>query len=570
MMESKIDPSTGETVIQYLDRTYSALLLDRQSYDQHYRDLSAYIYPRSTRFFSTEKNRNGNQRNSKIINNTATLALRTLSAGMMSGDTSPSRPWFALRSHDPELGKVQAVKLWLDTVRSTMNEVFLKSNLYTTLPVVYEDLGCFGTSAFALMEDDEDTMRCYHFPIGSYVLSVGHRGNVNGCYRDFQMSVVQLVEKFGLENCSTNVKSLYATRQLTKQIDVRHAIDENPDPDPEKLESHNLPFRDVYYEKGGNEGCYLSYKGYHEFPIMAPRWRVVGEDTWGNSPAMETLGDVMQLQQMEKRKLQALDMLLDPPRSVPASLRNEYIGTMSGEKTFTAGGSTEKVEPNYVINPYLNHMDASIAQVEQRVKRGLFEDIFLMIADIGRSNVTATEIQARQQEKMMVMGPVLERLNDEMKDPIIRRTFGIMSRAGLLPPPPPELQGTPLVVEYVSIMAAALKLQGVVAVERLVGFVGSVGNTRPDALDKLNTDEVIDNYADMVGTAPKLINDTDTVKKIRDARAAAAAKEQMMQQAQQAAATAKTMADTSTTTPSMLQAMSGALQQAGPIAGGNQ
>lgn len=567
MIEAKVDPSTGETVIQTMDRAFATYLLDRSSYDRHYKDLSAYIYPRATRFFAADKNRTGNARNTKIINNTATLALRTLSAGLMSGDTSPSRPWFAMRTHDPVLAKVQAVRVWLDSVRNIIAETLLKSNLYTTLPVVYEDLGCFGTSAFIVMEDDEDTIRCYHFPIGSYVLSVGHRGNVNGLYRDMQMSVAQLVAKFGLENCSTSVKSLFKARDLGKQIDVRHCIDENPDADSENMESSNLPFRDCYYEKGSHENKYLSFTGFHEFPVMAPRWRVVGEDTWGNSPAMETLGDVMQLQQMEKRKLQALDMLLDPPRSVPASLRNEYIGTMAGEKSFIAGGGTDKVEPNYVINPYLNHMDASIAQVEQRVKRGLFEDIFLMIAEIGRSNVTATEIQARQQEKMMVMGPVLERLNDEMKDPLIKRVFGIMSRAGLLPEPPEELQGSPLVVEYISIMAQALKLQGVVAVERLVGFIGGVANTRPDALDKLNTDETIDNYADMVGTSPKLINDDATVAKIREARAAQAQREQMMAAAQSMAGTAKTMADTDTSTPSMLQAMSGALQQAGPMPG---
>jgi hypothetical protein len=165
------------------------------------------------------------------------------------------------------------------------------------------------------------------------------------------------------------------------------------------------------------------------------------------------------------------------------------------------------------------------------------------------------------------MGPVLERMNDELLDPIIKRTYGIMERAGLIPLPPQELQDKPIVVEYVSIMAQAMKLQGVVSVERLVGFVGSVGNTRPDALDKLNTDETIDAYADMVGTPPQLVNDMDTVKKIRDARAAQQAQAQQLAAAQQAATTAKTMADTQTSTPSMLQSMAGVLGQAGPQAG---
>ena len=158
----------------------------------------------------------------------------------------------------------------------------------------------------------------------------------------------------------------------------------------------------------------------------------------------------------------------------------------------------------------------------------------------------------------MAMGPVLERLNDEMLDPIVKRTYAIMERTGLLPIPPPELMDMPLVIDYISIMAQAMKLQGVVAVERLVGFVGSVGNSRADALDKLNTDEAIDSYADMVGVPPQLINDLATVTNIRKGRAAQEAQQVAMAQAQQAASTAKTMADTQTSTPSMLQTMAGA------------
>ncbi len=561
------DPVTGETLPQYFNRRNVTLKQDQSSFLQHWRDLSKYLSPRSSRFFVTEKNQNGNRRNTAIINNTGTLALRTLSAGMMSGITSPSRPWFNLRTHNNELNRVQAVKVWLDKVRTLIGETFLKSNLYTTLPVVYEDLGAYGTAAFALMEDSEDVIRCYMFPIGSYTLSIGPRGNVNGCFREFAMSVAQLVSKFGLENCSDFVQNQFKTKALDGNVQVIHVIEENPDAMAGKLESKYLPFRSVYYERTSSDKV-LEYKGTHEFAVMAPRWRVTGEDTWGNSPAMDCLGDVAQIQQMEKRKLQALDMLLSPPRNVPASLRNEYVGTLAGELTFIpdqANGA--RVEPSYVINPNLQYIGAEIQNVEHRVKRGLFEDLFLMIAEIDKSGVTATEIQARQQEKLMAMGPVLERLNDEMLDPIVRRTYSILERAGLIPPPPPELQDQPIVIEYISIMAQAMKLQGVVGVERLVGFIGSISAQRPDALDKLNTDEVIDAYADMVGVPPSMVNDAGVIAKIRQARAQQEQQQQAMAMAQQGAQTAKVMADTQTSTPSMLQAMSGALQQAGPMAG---
>ena len=559
------DPITGETLPQYFNRRDVNLKQDQLSFLQHWRDLSKYLLPRSSRFFVSDKNQLGNRRNTAIINNTGTLALRTLSAGMMSGITSPSRPWFNLRTHNTALNKNQAVKVWLDDVRNLMSETFLKSNLYTTLPVVYEDLGCFGTSAFALMEDDEDVIRCYMFPIGSYTLSIGPRGNVNGCFREFEMTVAQLVAQFGIDNCSDFVQSQFKTKNLDTGIRVKHVIEENPDSMDGMLDSKFLPFRSVYYEMKETTKV-LEYKGTHEFAVMAPRWRVTGEDTWGNAPAMDVLGDVAQLQQMEKRKLQAIDMLITPPRNVPAELRNEYIGTLANEMTFIPSNATgAKVEPSYVINPNIQYIGGEIQLVMQRIRKGLFEDLFLMIAEIDKSGVTATEIQARQQEKMMAMGPVLERLNDEMLDPIVRRTYSILERAGMIPTPPPELQGQPIVIEYISIMAQAMKLQGVVGVERLVGFIGGISAQRPDALDKLNTDEVIDAYADMVGVPPNLVNDSETVGKIRDARQKQEAQAQQMAQLQQSAQTAKVMADTQTSSPSMLQIMAGAAQQAGPL-----
>lgn len=561
------DSYTGETVTAYLNRRNSALKTLASPTMKFYDDIAKFMLPRSVRFSSTEKNQES-RRNKNIINNTAGYALRTGSAGMMSGITSPSRPWFNLLTSSDKLNKRQDVKVWLDEVRKLMVKVFTKSNLYTTLPAVYKELMAFGTSCFALMEDDEDTIRCYAFPLGSYVLCIGPRGNINGCIREYRQSVGQLVKEFGLENCSSTVQAAWKNRQFETEVDVIHAVEENPDADETKLESRYLPYRSVYFEKKVNTNDFLRFKGLHEMAIIAPRWEVTGEDTWGFGLGSDVLGDVSMLQTLEKRKLQSLDTLNDPPRNAPASMANEFIGRLSGETSYVPDNlAGQKVEAAYEIDPHLADMRAEIAATEQRVKHGLFEDLFLMIAEIERSNVTATEIQARQQEKMMAMGPVLERLNDEMLDLIVRRTYAIMERAGQIPTPPSDLQGQAIVIEYISIMAQAMKLQGLVGVERFVAFVGGFANTRPDALDKLNSDECIDAYGDMTGVPPALINDADTVKKIRADRADKERAAQSMAMAEQGAKTAKTLADTQVTQPSALQAMAGVLNQAGPQVG---
>src|SRR6185369_12490543 len=185
--------------------------------------------PRQSRFLISDRNRSdSDKRSTKIWNETPIFAGRTLASGMMSGMSNPSQQWIRLTLSDPDLVKFQPVKMWLATARDRMLTVFLKSNLYTTLPLVYSDLGFHGTSAYLLMEDWEDLIRAYHMPIGSYMLACDERGMVDTCYREFMMSARQVVQKFGDSKVSKQ------TAELAKQpcgknqwVSIVHAIERN-------------------------------------------------------------------------------------------------------------------------------------------------------------------------------------------------------------------------------------------------------------------------------------------------------------------------------------------------------
>ena len=101
---------------------------ERSTFLSHWRECANYILPRRSRFYTTDVNR-GDRRNQNIIDSTATLAARTLQSGMMSGLTSPARPWFRLTTPDPGLAEFGAVKGWLDIVTRRMINVLLKSNI---------------------------------------------------------------------------------------------------------------------------------------------------------------------------------------------------------------------------------------------------------------------------------------------------------------------------------------------------------------------------------------------------------------------------------------------------------
>lgn len=544
-----------ESKRQRLDRRLSELTTERSSFIRHWQDLSDYILPRQARFTVTDRNR-GDRKNSKIIDNTATLAVRTLSSGMMSGITSPARPWFQLRTADPRLNEYTPVKMWLDLVKTRMSEVFLRSNLYTTLPMTYADLGVFGTNAFAILEDDEDVIRCYPFPIGSYAIGTSYRGNVDSVYREFQMTVRQLVGQFGLAACSTSVRNQWERGNNESWIDVVHVVEPNENHDERKAASKFKRFKSCYYEKGAEGDNMLREAGFDDFPVMAPRWSLTGEDVYGHSPGMDALGDIRALQLEQRRKAQAIDKMVNPPMTAPSSLRNQRASLLPGDVTYldTAQGQ-QGFAPAYEINPRINELMMDIQENQGRIRRAFFEDLFLMIANDQRSNITAREIQERHEEKLLMLGPVLERLNDELLDPLIDRTFGIMMRMGLIPPPPKELQGMDLSVEYVSVMAQAMKLTGITGIERFMAFAGNVAQARPEVMDKIDFDQVIDEYANMVGTPPSIVLDDETVAKTRQARAEQQAQMQQAAMLQQTADTAKTLSDTQVTDENAVGAM---------------
>ncbi|MCW9409534.1 portal protein [Klebsiella quasipneumoniae] len=549
----------AETLKEQLQKQQAQLTNDRSSFDPHWRELSDFINPRGSRFLVTDVNRD-DRRNTKIVDPTATLAARTLSSGMMSGITSPARPWFKLATPDPDMMDYGPVKLWLEVVQRRMNEVFNKSNIYQSLPLLYASLGNYSTGAMAVLEDDSDVIRTMMFPIGSYYMANSARGSVDTCFRKFSMTVRQLVMEFGLNNVSDSVKGMWDSGNYESWIEVIHAVYPNIDRDTAKLNSKNKPVKSVYYEVGGDSDKLLRESGFDEFPIMAPRWEVNGEDVYGSScPGMIALGQVKALQLEQKRKSQLIDKATNPPMVGPSSLRNQRVSLLPGDITYIDQVTGQDgFKPAYLVNPNTADLLADIQDTRQIINSAYFVDLFMMLQNINTRSMPVEAVIEMKEEKLLMLGPVLERLNDECLNPLIDRTFSIMARKNLLPPPPDVLQGMPLRIEYISVMAQAQKSIGLSSLSSTVGFIGQLAQAKPEALDKLNVDQAIDAFAEMSGVSPTVIVPQEQVEQVREQRAQQQQQQQMVAMGMAAAQGAKTLSEAQTEDPSVLTALSNA------------
>jgi hypothetical protein len=531
---------------------WGQLKQERSSWWAHWQEISSYLLPRSGRYFTQDRDK-GWRRHNNIYDNTGTRSLRVLGAGMMAGATSPARQWFRLGTSDPQLNEFQPVKLWLDDVQSRMQLVFQKSNTYRALHTMYEELGAFGTASSIVLPDYNNVIHHYPQTIGEYALATDYQGRVNTLYREFEKTVAEIVKEFGIDKVSTTVKNLYDRGQLDTWITIIHAIEPREDRDPKMRDSLNMAYGSYYFELGSNPGKYLRESGFVDFPVVAPRWATTGGDIYGHSPGMEALGDVKQLQHEQLRKAQCIDYQTKPPLQVPTSMKNRDVDTLPGGISFvdanTAGGG---IRSAFQVNLDLNALLLDIQDVRERVRGAFYADLFLMLANATDTRMTATEVAERHEEKLLMLGPVLERLHNELLDPLIEMTFNRMVEANVLPPPPQELQGMELNVEFVSMLAQAQRAIGTNSVDRFVGNLGVVAQIKPDVLDKFNADEWADAYSDMLGVDPKMIVANENVAMIREARNAAAAERAQQEQLMQSAVAAKDLSAAKTAEPNAL------------------
>jgi hypothetical protein len=521
-------------------RRWNALKSERSSWWPHWREISDNLLPRAGRYFAGDRNR-GQKRHNAIYDSSATRDLRILAAGMMGGMTSPARPWMRLATPDKELEKSPAVKQWLADVTRLQLQVFARSNTYRALHDCYTELGAFGTWADVMLDDYETVLHHQPLTVGEYCIGANFRGDVDTLYREFDVTVHGLVTEFGLDAVSPHVRGLYSTGNLDQWVTIIHAIEPRRERDTRKRDAKNMAWRSVYFEAAcDDKRRVLREGGFKSFPALCPRWATSGGDIYGHSPGMEALGDIKQLQHQQLRKANAIDYQVRPPLQLPSSMRNQETSFMPGGMNYTDNpAAAAGIRSAWDVNLRLDHLLQDMQDVRQRIRGAFNADMFLMLggADLGR--MTATEVAERHEEKLLMLGPVLERLHFELLSPLIERTFDRMVQADILPPAPPEMQGMPLNVEFVSMLAQAQRAIGINSIDRYVVTLGTVAQMKPEVLDTLDADLLAERYADRMGLDPDLVISGERLTMIRQQRAQAQAQAQAIAQAEQAASAAQ-------------------------------
>lgn len=501
---------------------------ERSSYDSHYQLLARNFLPRLSRFQTSDRNQKGGIQHNAILDSTGTRALRTLAAGMSSGMTSPARPWFTLRTPDADLNKSHSVREWLQLVTDLMLRVFSKSNTYNALTAIYTELGLFGTACNFISPNFDNVIHNYTATVGEYSLATNNLMQVDTIYRELEITIDQAAGWFGVDALSPQHRACYDRGDGDKTIDILHLVEPRKDRDPSKRDGKNMPFRSIYLDKGGPEDKLLQDSGFRRFPAVCPRWDVTSNDTYGNSPGMDALGDQQQLQREQFMKSKAIDYKADPPVQVPTILRGNGADILPGGVSYyDANGANSGIRTAFEVTLDIRELREDIEDIRRRIRESFFADVFLILANATDTRMTATEVAERHEEKLQMLGPVLERLQNELLQPLIDATFIRLLEAGVLPPPPEELAGIDLQVEFVSILAQAQRAISVNTTDRFVANLGSIAALKPNILDRFDEDGWVEHYSEVLGVDASLVVPMEKALFVREQRAQA---QQAMQQ----------------------------------------
>ena len=500
----------------------------RTPWENLWQDCGEYVNP-NRGDFSTIRYRGDTSRYDNIFDTTAPLANENLASGLQGFLTSPSQRWFSLSTYDDAINEQHNVKEWLNLCTNILYDRVFNipdSNFNSQAHELYLDLGSFGTAVMMVQDTPGAGITFRTFHLADCFIQENDQGFVDTLYRKYKRTGRQLIERFGEAVPEKIIK--ISQKDPYREFEVIHAV--------EPSESYGEPIKKP--TKKAFKSCYILLEektlleegGFDEFPYMVPRWSKVAGEIYGRSPSMTSLPDIKMVNAMMKTIIKAAQKLTDPPLLVPDDGFILPVRTVPGGLNFYRSGTQDRIEPLETKGRPDIGFDL-LNNRREHIRAAFHVDWMQMPDQKGSPNMTATEVVARQEEKMRLMGPMIGRLQVEFLGPLIDRVFRIMLRKKQIPEAPGILEGQEMKILYTSPLARAQKSGQLMTITRLFESMVPLFQAKPDLLDNMNTDETFRYFHHLLDAPAKILN---TKEKVEEERQQRQQQQEEMMQAEQA------------------------------------
>ena len=378
-------------------------------------------------------------------------------------------------------------------------------------------------------EDDESGWNGYNFEqwslAGTWAAASDPAGPLDTFHREVAMHAEQAVHFYGEDMVSQQLRDKAKTDPYSTVVIIQCVYPRAKDERAEGRMAKNMPFASVHIEKESKK--LVRESGYHECPIVAPRWMLIPDSDYPVGPVFDALPDIKSLNKAVEMSFSNMDLAL--------------AGMWIGEDDGIMNPRTLKIGPRKVV------VANSVDSLKPLVPGGKFELAALEIARLQRSirkvlmsdqlepqekgQRTATEVTVNVELIRQMLGPVYGRRQAEYLRPLAERCFGLALRAGRLGSPPESLQGKTIRVKYTGPLSRSQRLVDVAAMDRFETTVVQEMQVRPEVGDNYDWDGAARMRADLLGVPQKLIVKVDDRDATRQAKSKQAAQAQAMQAA---------------------------------------
>lgn len=525
---------------KFINSRYSGVKIDYDEFKAIWIELNNHLCPIRNRYLlGSSASKKKPERTTNVVDAAAIIAVDNFAKGMLTGAMDPSSKWFKVfvNNKGSELNYYDdnEVVEFCQSVTGLFADIFASSNFYRIMLSMLKDFGRFGLGLMYIEQDFENVALFKHIPLGTFKIGKNHKGELDTVFREYSDTVKNIVDKFGLENCSTKVKTdfqLQDGKGLDKPISVMHAVFPNPNYKKNSPFSNHKKYISVYYEITDNskDNKYLSERGLDYMPYALLEDECIGEDTYPSDfCGIRAFPEVKELYEQKNRRSSAVDKLVRGGIfQGPADLIKTIQKTNDKGQVFISNGanSSGKVESVFGVNPAILELRQDMSEQREYISSLFYNDVFAMILQTAQRQRTATEIDELKSEKLTLVGPLMVKVNPFLKS-VISILFQICLDVRIIYNIPESISGESLDIEFVSIFAMAAKASEVLSLERFILFISNLAQLYPIVLKKFDPLKGVDAYAEVINLAVDNLVSTEDVEK-----AEAAEQEVLMQQAQ--------------------------------------
>ena len=512
-----MESPTAEKIV----KKYDTLNDGRGTLMSTLQEICNYMMPHRTSI--TTESTTGENRMATVYDPIAIRALTICANGLYGHLTNPSAPWFMLTCKRKDLSEVAEVSEWLHGTSEKMHDAINLSNWAMAAHELYTDLPALGTGILYLgkIMTRRAKRRLFTFKVfdvGRCVIEEDADGEVDTVIRRETMSVRAVMQAWG-DQCSDKIKKAYADGKEEDNVDIIHACFPRNDRHPEKLDKVNKPWASYWIEKESLN--MLEEGGYDEFPYMVPRWAKHSGQPYGYGPGQDCLSEIKMINEFSKSDIKIHQKRADPPILAPDEMALYPKRFVPGGVTYYKTGG----KPEYMQGPNVTQYDLAYENQRRDVIMSMFfADLFTLLAQQPRAK-TATEVMELVEERLVLLGPTLGRLQAELFDQMLARVFWMMMRGDengpLLAPPPRILIGQGLDIMYISKLAMAMRGFETKAVMQSLGFAQGLAQQDPSIMDNFDLDKIARGVSERMGTPTIFMAPDRAVRDIRAKRAAA-------------------------------------------------